>query len=145
MAKREKLNDNEVLDTSTGEVIRTDRNPKDGFIKLFDEAWYELSDMLGPKFKVWAFLCQKMNYNNIVTKTQQQIADELGISRRYANQILNEYQDMGFLQMKRNFIIVNPYKAFRGSGAIQGRARSNYGRIAEKRLSKELKDIENAE
>lgn len=140
MGKREKINDNEYLDTSTGEIIDKEDLADSHFYKFFYDGLDGLQAVFGVKMALLLYLLTKMNTNNIVSKTQQQMADDVGISRRYVNTILREFEDHKLIVSKRNYYMVSPVKYFKGRGQLRQRAINIYNNIIEGNLKKQLKD-----
>lgn len=140
MGKREELNDNEYLDTSTGEIIQKRGSDGKHFVKFFWDGMEAFESLFGFKMHLFTYMLRKMNKNNIVSKTQQQMADDVGISRRYANELLRAYEDNKLIISKRNYYMVNPHYFFNGRGELQGRAINIYTNIIEGNLRKQLKD-----
>lgn len=127
----EPLNDSEVLDNDTGEILSSDDDPSyheigAGWYKSFDEGLDSLSQIGNASIKVLVYLIQNMNPGNVVTRTQGKMSKEVGLSVKYISKRMNELEDVGLVYVGRNYYMVNPDMFFKGNNAKRLKAQHNY-------------------
>lgn len=110
-----------LIDRDSGEhmevrVIDEKYSSDTNFSKIWVAHIANALDLLGnKKVKVISYIIQKMNpSNNMLDRTQQEIADDLGISRTTVNRTMKALEEAEFITSRYGVTYVNPDAIFSG-------------------------------
>lgn len=141
--RTESLNESEELDIDSGEILSTEQpnaeeGSDNGWFKLFEEGLKALSDIGNANVRLYVYMIRNMNSANIISRTQEQMSKETGLSSKYISKRLSEMDTEGLLVVGRNHYMVNPDVIFKGTPAKRSKAVFNYYARRRKNLTKPI-------
>jgi len=107
----------EELDVKIIEQEFNNDDKDNGFMKIWlGHVMSALDEIGNKKMEVVKFMLEKMNKNmNMLAMTQQEIADEVGVSSRTVNRTIKALERSDFITAKTGVYVINPNAIIRGT------------------------------
>lgn len=104
----------------TGEVKRVDvmikEIPRSGFAITYLSAIVQMIDAIGNrKMQVVKYILSKMDSNNKISETEQEIANHSGISRQTVHDTLKLLENAGIIARKTGTVMLSPKLVHKGN------------------------------
>lgn len=106
----------------TGEVKRVDvmikEIPRSGFAITYLSAIVQMIDAIGNrKMQVVKYILSRMDSNNKISETEQEIANHSGISRQTVHDTLKLLEGAGIIARKTGTVMLSPKLVHKGNAA----------------------------
>ena len=106
----------------TGEIKRVDiivkEIPRSGFAITYLSSIVQMIEAIGNrKMAVVKYILQRMDSNNKLSETEQEISNHSGISRQTVHDTLNLLEDAGVIARKTGTVMLSPKLVHKGNVA----------------------------
>lgn len=127
--------DGEAYDESTGEVYGSP--DASYFYQLFSDELHKLEEIGNARIRLLCYLIRNANRrNNVCRRTQQQMADDLELSRNYTCDAIGRLEKAGLILSGRGYYQVSPQFIWMGDKEQRKRAWAVYRKKKMNKLDK---------